>query len=142
MGFNLIPHPDCERALGSQSGAEVNTYLPPPSGESPTTNLQKIQDSSDFIEESFVAAMLLSVNDGSVLLEDGQCPLKLTSIEIFPLWLLAAQAHFIEFWLAEPTALDGNLSAQGTDVFHTIGEKDLCGVKQEKCPWTLLLVEE
>lgn len=32
--------------------------------------------------------------------------------------------------------------AQGTDVFHTIGEKDLCGVKQEKCPWTLLLVEE
>lgn len=27
MGFNLIPHPDCERALGSQSGAEVREGL-------------------------------------------------------------------------------------------------------------------
>jgi len=31
----------------------------------------------------------LSVNDAFELLEDGQCLLKLTSIEIFPLWLLA-----------------------------------------------------
>ncbi len=32
--------------------------------------------------------------------------------------------------------------AQGTDVFHTIGEKYLCGVKQENCSWTLQLVRE
>lgn len=50
--------------------------------------------------------MLLSVNDAFELLEDGQCPLKLPSIEIFPLWLLAAQAHFIEFWLAEVKSMD------------------------------------